>query len=125
MKQCNIKNYLEKWYFISPERMIIAIKYYCYCCFTTAHQSAEYIVKLTFNWKIKATYILHVTSCILEEKFHYFLKAKYVYKKKCRKDSALLVASIVATSVYRFDMKFFRISPMASVLHVRKIGPCF
>ena len=107
MKQCNIKNCLEKWYFISPERMIVTIKYYCYCCFTTAHQSAKYIVKLTFNWKIKAKYMLHVTSCILEEKFHYFLKAKYVYKKKCRKDCALLVASIVATNFIDLTLGFF------------------
>ena len=47
----------------------------------------------------------------LEEKFHYFLKTKYVYKKKYYEDCALLVAPIVALSVYRFYMKFFRVFP--------------
>ena len=56
---------------------------------------------------------------------HYFLKTKYVYKKKYHEDCALLVVPIVALSVYRFGMKFFWVFPMASVLHVRKIGLCF
>ena len=38
-----------------------------------------------------------------------------------REDWALLVAHIVALSVYRFDMKFFWVFPMVSVLHVKKI----
>ena len=38
-------NYVEKWHFISLERMITATKYHCYYCFTTAQQSAQYIVK--------------------------------------------------------------------------------
>ena len=58
---------------------------------------------------------------MLEEKFHYFLETKYVYKKKYHEDWALLVAPIVALSVYRFDMKFFGVFPMVSVLHVKKI----
>ena len=44
-------------------------------------------------------------------KFHYFLKTKYVYKKKHHEDCALLVLPIVALSARRFYMKFFGVSP--------------
>ena len=48
---------------------------------------------------------------ILEEKFHYFLKTKYVYKKKHQEDCALLVAPSVTLRVCRFYMKFLRVFP--------------
>ena len=48
---------------------------------------------------------------ILEEKFHYFLKTKNVFKKTQHKDCVLLVAPVVALSASRFYMTFFRVSP--------------
>ena len=49
-----------------------------------------------------------------------------MYKRnKYHEHCALLVAPIVALSVYRFDMKFSWVFSKASVLHVRKIGLYF
>ena len=63
--------------------------------------------KITSNCDIKAK-----NKCyILEKEFHYFLKTKYVNKKKHHKYCALLVAPIVALSVCRLYMWFFRVFP--------------
>ena len=43
--------------------------------------------------------------------FHFFLKTKYVYKKKLLEDCALLVALVVAIRSCRFYMNFFRVFP--------------
>ena len=43
--------------------------------------------------------------------FHYFLKTKYVYKKKLHEDCALLLALVVAIRACRFYMNFFRVFP--------------
>ena len=69
--------------------MIITSKYNCHYCFTTAHESAQSIVKYTSNCDIKAKSEWY----ILEEKLHYFYKTKYVYNKKHHEDCALLVAA--------------------------------
>ena len=48
---------------------------------------------------------------ILEEKCHYILKTKYVYKRKCNEGCTLPFVPIVGLSICRFYMTFFRVSP--------------
>ena len=74
-------------YFFRLERKIKVTKYYCYYCFTTAHQRALHVIKKSSNCDIKAN-----NKCsILVEKFHYFLKTNNDYEKKHNEDCALLV----------------------------------
>ena len=81
--------------------MIVATKYYYYC-FIIAHSSAQCIVKQSWNCDIKA----RNKCCTLEVKFYYFLKPNRSIRKKHHKDSAILVAPIVALSACRFYMEF-------------------
>ena len=62
---------------------------------------------------------------ILEEKFYYFLKTKYVYKKKHHEACAVIFEPYCGTECLQILHEPFSGFPMVSVLHGSKIGLCF